>query len=152
MANISLIYALIRLMKKFLTIPLALLILLSGMHFSVATHYCGGHVAATKLSFSGKEATCGMISGHGSENSAETQISSKCCDDKIAVYKIDSDYSPSAFHFKEIIQNIPHEFSVPEGFAFQSGILSITNHTNSSPPDCYTANAVRMSDICVFRI
>jgi hypothetical protein len=152
LVNISLLFALIRLMKKFFTIPLALLILLSGMHFSVATHYCGGHVAATKLSFSGKEAKCGMISDHRSENSTETQISSKCCDDKIAVYKIDSDYSPSSFHIKDIIQNIPHEFFVPEGFAFQSAILSIINHTNFSPPDCYTANAVRITDICVFRI
>ena len=139
-------------MKKFLTIPLALLILLSGMHFTIATHYCGGHIAATKLSFSGKEATCGMISDHESENSTETQVSSKCCDDKIAVYKIDSDYSPSAFNFKEITQNILQAFQIPEGFSFHPLISLLTVPANVSPPDCYLANAVSMADICVFRI
>jgi hypothetical protein len=139
-------------MKKFITIPLALLILVSGMHFTIATHYCGGKIAATKVSLSGEEASCGMISGHKSGNSGETQISRHCCEDERVVYKIDSDYSPSVSHFKEITQNILHEFFVPAGFTFQSALLSVTNHTNFSPPDCYTANAVRMSDICVFRI
>jgi hypothetical protein len=152
LVNISLAFAFTQVMKKFLTIPLALLILFSGMHFTVATHYCGGHIAATKLSFSGKQATCGMIQSHQSENPAETQISSKCCDDKIAVYKIDNDYSPSAFHFKNISQNILQEFLVPQGFLFHSPISLLAIPTNVSPPDCFAANAVRMADICVFRI
>jgi hypothetical protein len=152
LVNISLIFALLHLMKKFFTIPLALLILVSGMHFTIATHYCGGKIAATKVSLSGKEATCGMISGHKSDNSGEQQFSRHCCDDELVVYKIDSDYSPSSSHSKEITQQILHEFFVPEVLAYQSHILSITNCTNFSPPDCYTANAVRMADICVFRI
>jgi hypothetical protein len=138
-------------MKKFLTIPLALLILLSGMHFTVATHYCGGSLAATRLSFSGKQATCGM-NMHKSENTTETQISRQCCDDKIAVYQVDNNYSPSTFHLKDLSHTVLHEFFAPEGFSFQSHILAITNHTNSSPPDYNRANAVRMADICVFRI
>ena len=139
-------------MKKLLAIPLALLILLSGMHFTIATHYCGGKIAATKVSLSGKEASCGMISDHRSYNSGETQISSKCCDDEKAVYKIDSDYSFSAFHFKEIPQNILLEFQIPEGFSFHSPIALLTHATNGSPPDYFLANAVSMADICVFRI
>ena len=139
-------------MKKFFTIPLALLILLSGMHFTIATHFCGGEIAATKVSLSGREASCGMISDHRSNNSTETQISSKCCDNEFAVYKTDSDYSPSAFHFKEITQNILHEFQIPEVFSFHSTLSLLTNRANVSPPDCYLANAVSMADICVFRI
>ncbi len=152
MVNNPLVFALIRLMKKLFTIPLALLILASGMHFTIATHYCGGKIAATRVSLSGEEATCGMISGHHSDNTAETQLSRHCCDDELAVYKTDSDYSPSACHFKDLTQKVLHEYFVPEGFAFQSGILSLSNRTNFSPPNCYTANAVRMADICVFRI
>jgi hypothetical protein len=139
-------------MKKFLTIPLALLILLSGMHFTVASHYCGGNLAATKLSFSGKQATCGMIMGHPSQNQTETRISRHCCDDKIAVYQVDNNYSPSAFHLKDITHILLHEFSFPEGFSFQSAVLALTPHTNTSPPDYCMANAVRIADICVFRI
>lgn len=152
MVNISLVFAFIHVMKKFLTIPLALLILLSGMHFTIATHYCGGKIAATRVSLSGKEASCGMISDHRSGNSTETQVSSKCCDNEFAVYKIDSDYSPSAFHFKEINQNILQEFHIPEGFSFRSTFAFLTHPTNVSPPDYFLANAVSMADICVFRI
>ena len=139
-------------MKKFLTISLALLILLSGMHFTIATHYCGGKIAATKISLSGKEASCGMISGHESDNSGETRISKQCCDNEFSVYKIDSDYSPSAFHSKEITQNIIHEFCIPEGFSFHSTNAVLTHPTNVSPPDYFLANAVSMAGICVFRI
>jgi hypothetical protein len=138
-------------MKKFFTIPLALLILLSGMNFSIATHYCGGHVAATRLSFSGKAATCGMMS-HSPASSAETQLSTKCCDDKIAVYKIDNNYSPSAFHFSHITLNILQEFNIPMGFSLHSPVSLANNSANVSPPDSFRANAVRMADICVFRI
>jgi hypothetical protein len=139
-------------MKKFFTIPLALLILLSGMHFTIATHYCGGKIAATKISLSGKVATCGMISSHEPNTSGETRISKQCCDDEFSVYKIDNDYSPSAFHFKEITQQIVHEFYIPEGFSFHSTNTLLTHPTNVSPPDCYLANAVSMAGICVFRI
>jgi hypothetical protein len=152
LVNISQVFAFIQEMKKFLTIPLALLILFSGMHFTVATHYCGGKIAATKLSFSGKEASCGMISDHRSNNSTETQVSSKCCDNEVAVYKIGSDYCPSSFHVKDITQNILQEFQVPEGFSFHSTIALLTHHANVSPPDCFPANAVSIADICVFRI
>ena len=139
-------------MKKFITIALALLILLSGMHFTIATHYCGGTIAATKVSLSGKEASCGMVSGHRSDNAGETRVSRHCCDDELVVYKIDNDYSPSSFHLKEITQNLLHEFSIPEGFSFHSPIALLTHPTNVSPPDYFMANAVSMADICVFRI
>jgi hypothetical protein len=139
-------------MKNLLTIPLALLILLSGMHFTIATHYCGGKIAATKVSLSGKEASCGMISMHRSEDSGVTQLSRHCCDDDLMVYKIDSYYSPSAFNFKEISHNIFHAFIVPEGSSFHSPISFLTIPANVSPPDCFLANAVSMAGICVFRI
>ncbi len=150
MVNISLIFVFIRLMKKFFTIPLALLILLSGMHFTFATHYCGGKIAATKVSLSGEEATCGMI--HGSDNSSETRISRHCCDDELVVYKIDSDYSPSSFQFKEITLPILLEFHIPVKFSLHSDLSSVTNTLFGSPPDYNPANAVSMADICVFRI
>jgi hypothetical protein len=139
-------------MKRFLTIPLAFLILLSGMHFTVATHYCGGYIAATRLSFSGKPATCGMLAVHNPGNLTETQVSSKCCDDRIAVYKTDHDYAPSAFHLKDHSQHNLQEFFIPLGFSFHSSVSPLISYTNDSPPGCFMANAVRIADICVFRI
>ncbi len=151
MVNISLAFAFIQVMKKFLAISFALLILLSGMHFTIATHYCGGHIAATKLSFSGKVATCGMISDKP-DNSAETRFSRHCCEDEVEVYKINTDYSPSSFNAKSITQSILHEFYIPGGFSFHSSFPLLINPPNASPPGCYLANAVSMADICIFRI
>jgi len=139
-------------MKKVFAIPFALLILLSGMHFTVATHYCGGKIAATKVSISGKEASCGMTSDEKSKTSSETNLASHCCENEFSVYSVDNNYSPSAFHFKEITQNILHEFLIPEGFSFHPALPSLTNFTNVSPPDNYSANAVSIADICIFRI
>jgi hypothetical protein len=139
-------------MKKLFTIPLALLILLSGMHFTIATHLCNGKIAATKISLSGKEASCGMVSDEKPGNSSETRISSECCENEFTVYSVDNNYSPSGFTHKEITQNILHVFHIPEGFSFHSNFPSLTNLTNVSPPDCFMANAVSMASICVFRI
>lgn len=139
-------------MKKFLTIPLALLILLSGMHFTIAAHVCGGEIAGTKVSLSGKEASCGMASDEKSKPSSETSFNSDCCENAFTIYSTDNNYSPSEFHVKEITQNILHVFYIPEGFTFHSNFPLLKNFTNVSPPDNFMANAVSMANICVFRI
>ena len=139
-------------MKKYFTIPLALLILVSGMHFTIASHFCGGEIAATKVSVSGKMATCGMAHDVKSNSSTQTSLSTNCCENEISIYSVDNNYAPSAFHFKEITQNILYEFNTPEGFSLQLNFPSLINPTNVSPPDYYLANAVSMADICVFRI
>ncbi len=139
-------------MKKFFAIPVALLILLSGMHLTIATHFCGGEIAATKVSITGKKASCGMISDDNSKTSAETILASNCCDNKVSVYSVDNNYAPSAFQFKEIAHPVFQEFFIPEGFSFRSSYPILTTITNVSPPDNLMANAVSMADICVFRI
>jgi len=139
-------------MKKFFAIPVSLLILLSGMHITIATHFCGGEIAATKVSITGKEASCGMISDEKSNTSAETILASNCCENKISVYSVDNNYAPSAFQFKEITHPVLQVFFIPEGFAFRSSFPLLTTLTNVSPPDNYLASAVSMADICVFRI
>jgi hypothetical protein len=50
----------ISLVKKIVSISLLFLTLTALLHLSIATHYCGGMKAASKISFSGKLATCGM--------------------------------------------------------------------------------------------
>jgi hypothetical protein len=47
-------------MKKLLAISFALMILFTGITLNVAVHYCGGLVAAKKVSLSGELASCGM--------------------------------------------------------------------------------------------
>jgi hypothetical protein len=139
-------------MKKFLTIPVALLIFLSGMHVTFATHFCGGKIAATKISVTGKVASCGMDSDEKSKSASETSLTSKCCENTTAVYSVDDNYAPSALHDIALTQNILFEYVVPGIFISPSDLPMSANSTNVSPPGCYKTNAVSIADICVFRI
>lgn len=138
-------------MKKTLSILFASLILLSGMHLSIAKHFCGGEFAAVKWSLSGAKATCGMESD---ENTCPNHngISSNCCRNEVAVYAIDSNYSPSSFQFKAATQLMSHVFIIPSGLLFHATTVSFSAHTSVIPPDNIAVSAVNLADICVFRI
>lgn len=139
-------------MKKYLTIPVVCLILFSGMHVTVATHFCGDEIAGTKISLSGQYASCGMAHDVKSKQSEEAGFSAICCENEILVYAVDNSYTPSILHFKEISQNILHEFQVPEGFSFHLNFPVLTNPTTVSPPDNFLAGAVSLAGLCTFRI
>jgi hypothetical protein len=138
-------------MKKLFSISFAFLILLSGMHFSIATHICGGEVAAVKWSFSGEKATCGM------ENPEQTcpdhkSITSNCCHDKVAVFSIDNNYTTSSLKILEVAKNFLQVFDIPVSISFNSLTASTALCTINSPPGDLLASAVSLSDICIFRI
>lgn len=139
-------------MKKFFTIPVAILLLLAGMQVTIASHLCCGELAATKFSLSGKLATCGMVHDVKSKTLTESSFSSNCCEDETLVYKVDDNFSTSEFNFKELTKNILQEFNIPAGYTFSSNSLVYINYANVSPPDYNLANAVSLADICVFRI
>jgi hypothetical protein len=142
----------IQLMRKMFSIIVALIIILTGMHLRVATHLCWREVAAIKVSFSGKKASCGMESDLKVKTSSKTGLTSHCCDNEMAVYSVDNNYMPSVFHFKEVAQPILHEFYIPGGFSFHADFPLLKNLTNVSPPYHYLASNVCMAGICVFRI
>jgi hypothetical protein len=64
-------------MKKYLPYYLYL-ILLAGMHVTIATHFCGGELAATKISLAGTEASCVMAHNELPNAYNETSFSSNC--------------------------------------------------------------------------
>ena len=137
-------------MKKLFSISFAFLILLSGLHLSVATHMCGGQVAEVKWSFSEEKATCGM------ENTNQTHplpkgISSGCCKDEIANYTVDNNYNSSSYQIS-VIKKLLQVFLIPVNFSLQSIIESNSLYSNVSPHDNLLASAVSLADICVFRI
>jgi hypothetical protein len=139
------------LMKKFFTIPVVILLLLAGMRVTVATHYCGGKLAATKVSVTGNLASCGMAHDVKSKASSEITFSSNCCQDETSVYKVDETFSTSEFHFKEHAQNLFLEFYIPSGYTFHLNSSAFILY-NASPPGDHFANAVSIADICVYRI
>jgi hypothetical protein len=139
-------------MNKFFTIAVAFLLLLTGMHVTIASHFCDGELAATKVSITGGKASCGMVQNEISNTSNETSFSSNCCRNETSVYNVDENYSTSEFHYKKIAQHILHIFYIPEGYPGNTSNLQNTLLTNVSPPDKNMANSVSMADICIFRI
>lgn len=124
------------------------------LHFSVARHYCGGHLAATKVSLSGSLATCGMEAEYQScrHDQDGDQIESHCCDDDLTTYFIDNNYTPAS--------------KITAGFAqlkIQVPVMPIENPvrlsfivnrfwSDISPPGLLMTSSVDLPVIGVFRI
>jgi hypothetical protein len=138
-------------MKKTFYILFSMLILLSGMHLSVATHLCGGEIAAVKWSVTGEKATCGMENSRY-KNSVNGAITSNCCQDDIAVYTVDNNYNFSNFQIKKAVTNLLQVFSIPLGISTHSFIPLKSLYTSISPRDKLQISAVSLENICVFRI
>lgn len=82
--------------KRFLAISFALLILLSNMGFTFTTHYCGGHAVQSKLMIGLGDLGCGMESMDNSCESLPDQESLKpkaCCDNDFITFDIEDEYN-----------------------------------------------------------
>jgi len=133
-------------MKKLLSISLALLMLLSGMQLTISTHYCGGELADSKVSLTGHLASCGMESSNDGCSLPESNMESSCCNNKVSVYAVDQNYSPSFSEFKAFSQPVLQVFTLHS--------ISATNltRTDISQPENTLVNAVSLPKICVFLI
>ena len=136
-------------MKKVFSIVFALLILFSGMHLTLATHICGGEVAAIKLSCTGERASCGMETNN-SDASSSNSIHSNCCHDKIASYSVDKNYNPSTCQLKQCTLSLIQANYIPVSLTQNSKLK--TQNSTVFPPGNLLATNVSLSNICVFRI
>lgn len=139
-------------MKKILAIFFAMLILLSGMHLSVAKHLCGGEVAGVKWSFSGKIASCGMESSNSNCIAANLRVTSNCCKDEIKYFTTDNNFGPHDFQKLEIGQKILHTVYFPVNILFTYSGFSFFSEMSKSPPENPLLTSVVLPLICVFRI
>ena len=139
-------------MKNILFIVLASIVLLSGMHLSVAKHFCGDEAPVVKISFSGEKATCGMEEECTPLLVHHDGLSSNCCRDEVSLFVVDNFDSYSSLQIKEKSQQIPQTFLVPANEILYSQSLTFQAYADVSPPDNITANAVSLPKICVFRI
>lgn len=140
-------------MKNLLSILFAALILLSGMHLTLATHLCGGEVSAVKLSFAHEKASCGMCDEAKSTSADKTISTEGCCKDEISFYTVDTNYNPSSFQLSKPVDQLLQVFYIPEniGFSSLSSLYSANAHVQQ-PPGEYSAYAVVRPHICIFRI
>jgi hypothetical protein len=138
--------------RKGISILFALAIILSGAHFTIATHYCGGEVAATKVSLSGKLASCGMESAEQSCPVSGNHLKTHFCDNSVTTIGIVDNFTLPVSFQEENTQINVHILYLPISQSFQT--LTFFNHlyTDIGPPGSFSASAVNLNDICVFRI
>jgi hypothetical protein len=139
-------------MKKFISISLTFLLLAAILHLSVATHYCGGNIAASKISLSGKLASCGMEDGDRDFPFAGLIFTKQCCKNVLATYGINSIFQPSFSSVPESHSQLFQVFSIPADIALNSFSYIKSTCTNVSPPGASAPNSVDLSYICVYRI
>jgi hypothetical protein len=139
-------------MKKLLSISFALLILLSGMHLTIATHFCSGELAASKVSFSGELASCSMEGPVDRCLSTAKHSDSNCCKNEVSVLSVDHNFAPSFTIFKIFSPNLLQVFEIPACLHIHS--LTAVNLVCStiSPPGNLLVNAVSLPKLCVFLI
>jgi len=139
-------------MKKAGSILFSLLMLAVMFHVSVATHYCHGNLAGSKISLSGELASCGMEGDGENLPLPLTQLESHCCDDVVVVYGINNIYIPSFSAITDSYQDNYKIFSFPLELPVNSVKVFQSLYTSVSPPDELLSTSVDLSDICVFRI
>lgn len=137
-------------MKKVVSIILSLFLLVSGLHLTLATHICGGEVAAVKWSVAQESASCGM-KPLGCEASNATHLKSNCCQDEIRSFSVDSNYSPSSTQEVKSEISSTSIYFVPASFG--TDIISASQFliTNFSPPQWTSLTDVCLAKICVYR-
>jgi hypothetical protein len=138
-------------MKKVLSILFASLILVSGIHFTIASHICCGELASVKYSVTGEKATCGM-EDNSAQCPANGVFEADCCKNHIASCSTDHNYFPS---YQEV-RNV-QSLDIPNFYSISAGDLAEiyrpeTYHSMVGPPVYYGYSFVKQSFICVFII
>lgn len=141
-----------QMMKKVISISLIFLVLTAMLHLSVATHYCSGKIAASKISLSGKLASCGMEDNDKDLPLTGAHFASHCCDNVLVFYGINSIYFPSFSFVPESYHHNSQAYNSPVGLIHNSLAFIKSICTNESPPDPPVSNNVDLSEICIFRI
>lgn len=136
-------------MKKLLSIILALLIIVSGVHLTIATHYCGGSFEGFKVSVSGEKAGCGMEASAWACHDLKT-IGHNCCTDRMASYIITDNFISTVFQLIKVAQsNFHFLFEIPNILIHHSPYLIM--QIAHFPPGKCLPNLVKLASICVFR-
>jgi hypothetical protein len=138
-------------MKKLAAISLIAVLLFTGIRVSVATHYCCGNVAGTKISLTGALASCGMETTDHPKSHTET-ISTHCCDNVISTYSFGNTYFPSFYNCENIdLSANPLSDALSVNISYTDPFVS-GSYSGESPPGNQLLTDVLLSSICVFRI
>jgi len=137
-------------MKKVLTILITTILLASGMQVTIDRHFCGGSLAGTRISITGKLASCGMEKPESSFPDHPV-YNKKCCEDHISYFSISSNYYPEYY-------KLTYHSSERGSIHLLTGNIISDNSYNPDlinwafPPGDYFKLRLTQSEICVFRI
>jgi len=137
-------------MKKIVSALLALLLLISGMHLSVASHYCGGMLAQVKWSFNQELAGCGMEGEHDANQGVV--IEQPCCEDQISTYSTDGQYQIQSLELKSFTPQLLACFSAPLSLLSTTQQPADVVSVSVFPPGEISPHQVFQENICVFLI
>jgi hypothetical protein len=139
-------------MKHIIAIPLALLILFTGINVKIASHYCGGNFSAVKVSLTGKMASCGMENQSVAKPS-EDLFSRHCCDDVISSVSISTNYVPSSFCYIPVAgQEINNTFITQDQLVIIQPVTISAISGSKRPPGGFSPSDVEQQVICIFQI
>jgi len=134
-------------MQKPFSIILAALILGISMQIGIATHFCGGELAQTRMVYGYGAASCGMNCNVPSDDHQETSFQKlSCCQDFIFTIAVDDYQSVSQKIMNDVYQHVfpgVKNISAPDFFVLQ------TTHNRILPP---CATEVSLPFIQVFLI
>ena len=128
------------------------MILLSGMHLSLATHLCAGEIAAVKWSILDEKAGCGMEMAKQTNPTEKSINAENCCKDEMSFYAVDTNYNPSTFQINKPVHQLLQVFYIPLATGIQFFNTSHSTNKNVQPPGSFIASGVNLPDICVFLI
>ena len=131
---------------------MVILVLLTGIHLSISSHFCRGQLVAVKISVVGKDASCGMECEVSSSFPSSTFFKSHCCTNDLTTLSVDSNYSPSFYKSIDISQKVIQIFGISLTEIVKELAFTHYPHPNLSPPGIFQTNTVELADICVFRI
>ncbi|NEW84707.1 MAG: hypothetical protein GZ094_20390 [Mariniphaga sp.] len=139
-------------MKKVTSILMAVLVLMTVLHLSFDSHFCGGKLSAVKFSISGEKASCGMENDSESTQPLGKLFKTHCCDDDLVLLNVDSNYSHSNPQTIDFNQKVIAVFAVLLTENVSELAISRNVHPILNPQDVFRKNSVGQSAICVFRI
>ena len=139
-------------MRKVVSTLMAFMILLSILNLTVGAHLCHDRVMAVKMSITGeKPHSCGMEDTDIS-SPVGSSFKNKCCSNESALFKVDSNYSPSFFKNITVFQKDLHYSAVLMSDLLNIFVTSRTSKSNFSPPYPVPPQSVDLATVCVFRI
>ena len=139
-------------MKKGFSILLVLLMASTMLPITVATHYCGGEIAASKISISGKLASCGMEGPEKRPALPGNSITTNCCDDVVTLCRTDINYKPFFYDISDSDQYNYKIFPITAGYPLYQESSLISLSLKARPPGVLMSTCVDLSGICAFRI